>query len=454
MVSISQFRNIANYTAKYAEALGKSSILQTKAVRNANLTGLKFAPEITGLTQDTVSFSKKLINADSSLFSWAKKQPEYSLQQMKPDSVALVHMTNFFPKNGEILSTNLATKAVDGVGASRTTIHFCLNKPVVEHMMGNGWSSMDYAIILPFKDVMKNTPKSKMLGGINEDFMFQDLVKLPKGSAIVKYNPNVPSGKFLTSDAFEGIKLVESSNRKLSESADTVIKKMGFTTYDDALKKYLGATDKEIQRLTSVPESALMEQIGFVEKFGSPQKYKQQFEDSYKSAVEMFGNEPECKDLLVPVKTNLEFATIIERYYDKLKHLDEGCKTFCKKENLFSGRHAQSPWMKSEFGITAIETTEFLNNNSWGKSLKNRIISILKGAQAEIPKGKTLGFDVDKAIGIIESSETPNIAKERLAKELNIKPMAPRDENAIKDGAASFESGEDAVNFMLSILSL
>ena len=69
MVSISQFRNIANYTAKYAEALGKSSILQTKAVQNVNLTGLKFAPEITGLTQDTVSFSKKLVSADSSLFS-------------------------------------------------------------------------------------------------------------------------------------------------------------------------------------------------------------------------------------------------------------------------------------------------------------------------------------------------------------------------------------------------
>ena len=42
-----------------------------------------------------------------------------------------------------------------------------------------------------FKDVMKNTPRSKILGGINEDFMFQDLVKLPKGSVIVKYNPNI-----------------------------------------------------------------------------------------------------------------------------------------------------------------------------------------------------------------------------------------------------------------------
>ena len=49
------------------------------------------------------SFYKKLINADNSLFSWVKKQPEYSFQQMNPDAVALVHMTNFFSKNGEIL---------------------------------------------------------------------------------------------------------------------------------------------------------------------------------------------------------------------------------------------------------------------------------------------------------------------------------------------------------------
>ena len=75
---------------------------------------------------------------------------------MNPDSVALVHMTNYFPKNGEILSTNLATKAADGVGASRTTVHFCLNKPVVEHLMGSGWNTMDYAIILMIFNFIKS----------------------------------------------------------------------------------------------------------------------------------------------------------------------------------------------------------------------------------------------------------------------------------------------------------
>lgn len=441
MVRISQIKNIANYATKHTEKLGKSSVLQTKTIDN-------------GLAKDTLSFSKNIVNADCTLFNWAKKQPEFSLQQMTPDSVALVHMTNFFPKNGEILSTNLATKAIDGIGASRTTIHFSLNKPVVEHMAGLGWNTMDYAIILPFNDVMKNTPKSKILGGINEDFMFQDLVKLPKGSVIVKYNSNVPEGKFLISDAFEGIKLIESSNRKLGESADVIIKKMGFTTYDDALKKYLGASDEEIKTLTSIPESSLMEQIGLVKQFDSPKIYKQQFEDSYKSSLEMFGNEPECENMITLAKINLDFATIIERYYDKLQNLDTSCRRFCKKEKIFSGMHNQSPWMKSEFGITAIETTELLNNNSWGESLKNRILSILKDAKENIPNGKSLGYDIDKAIEIIDKSETPRIAKERLAKELNIKPMAPRgDIQKIKEDAM-LDDGEDSIDMLLSIISL
>ena len=46
MVSISQIRNVANYATKYTEALGKTSILQTKALENVNFTGLKFAPSI------------------------------------------------------------------------------------------------------------------------------------------------------------------------------------------------------------------------------------------------------------------------------------------------------------------------------------------------------------------------------------------------------------------------
>ncbi len=91
---------------------------------------------------------------------------------------------------------------------------------------------------------------------------------------------------------------------------------------------------------------------------------------------------------------------------------------------------------------------------SWSKPIKNRIISILQSAKANTPKGKSLGYDIDKAIEIAEKSETPKIAKERLAKELKIKPMAPRgDAQSLKDNEF-LQEGEDGVELMLSLLSL
>ena len=111
--------------------------------------------------------------------------------------------------------------------------------------------------------------------------------------------------------------------------------------------------------------------------------------------------------------------------------------------------------MRSEFGITAVETTELLNNNSWGISLKGGIVSILKEAQKDVPQGKSLGFDVGEAIRIIEKSDTPKNAKEQLAKELKVKLVALRESelDKIKENELS-ETGEDAVNTVLRSLSL
>ena len=39
MVSISQIRNVANYATRYAESLGKTSVLQTKALEMLVLKG-------------------------------------------------------------------------------------------------------------------------------------------------------------------------------------------------------------------------------------------------------------------------------------------------------------------------------------------------------------------------------------------------------------------------------
>lgn len=290
-----------------------------------------------------------------------------------------------------------------------------------------------------------------MLGGINEDFMFQDLVKLPKGSVIVKYNPNVPSGNFLTSDAFEGIKLVESSNRKLSQSADTVIKKMGFTTYDDALKKHLGATNEEIKNLTSVTERQLLDIVNGMKNLEEVQKYKKTYEEFYNKNKELFGNSPEYSEFIKDAQFNMKQYQIIERYFNKLKHIDDGCKNFCTKENIFFGRHMYSPWMKSELAFNYISASEVLNNNSWGKTLKERTINLLKTAKDTLPEGKGLGYDVDKVIAIIEKSENPKVAKENLAKELKIKTLGITDYKKVK-GELMYTSEEDIISSIEAFL--
>ena len=447
MVNLSQVKNFANLTSRYVKFAQRPSILQTKPI-DFNISGLKYSPITARVKEDTFACSKKLIAADDTLFDWASKKADFSFLSMNPDSIALVHMTNYFPQNGQILSTNLATKASDGIGNVRSTIHFCLNKPVVEHQMGNSWNTMDYAVILPFNETLKQTPKSKVLGGMNEDFFFQDMVKIPKGSVIVKYNSKVPEGKFLSSEAFDGILLIETSNRNVSESANTIIKKMGFTTYNDALKKHLHATDEDIKIITATPESEFT-------AIKDAKKYKKRLEESLALQTKAYGNDPEFAYLIENTKSALKRAEILERYSEKLKHIGDGCKKYCEKEKLFDGLHSQSPWLRSEIAFAGIDLIEMQNHNSWGNFLKNEIIDILKTAKTELPQGKNLGYDVDKAISIIEKSETPQIAKENLANELKLKSTKIMEmQNSKEELPFSGEELEDIIKFALESVFL
>ena len=103
----------------------------------------------------------------------------------------MVHRTKYFPEGGKILSTSAATRNAEGVAEYRPTIHFSLNKSVTEHWAGNEWNTMDYSIVLPFKETVESMPKSKVIGGIQDDFFFMNSVELPKGSIILKHNPNI-----------------------------------------------------------------------------------------------------------------------------------------------------------------------------------------------------------------------------------------------------------------------
>ena len=445
--------NIINKAIVWAKTSKNATrIIQTKTkmLDSLSLAKLKYCAD------DIYTSTKKLISFDDTLFSWAKRKTPLSMSKIDPDSIVLVHRTKYFPKNGEILSTNFATKTADGVGQARTTIHFSLNKPITEHNLGANWDKMEYSIIAPFKETVKSMPKSKVLGGLQDDFFFQDVVKLPKGSVIVKYNPDVPSQRFLISDAFDGIKLLETSDKDLNKVSNVVIKKMGYTPYDEALKNFLSATDKEMSILTSMPESQLKDQINTIVNNGGFAKTKENLKENLKLTLDMFSdnNIPMAKEYIKSAKENynknIEVMDVLEKYAKKLEAFPNSWKKYCANEKLFNGLHSQTPWFKTEISLNGIDICEKANNNSWGKDLKNIIIKSLEDAQANIPEGKSLGVDSEKLIQIIKSSKTPKDARLKIEKELKIKAMPAL--NGSEIGTETL--GEDYIKNMLEILGL
>ena len=434
---------------------GSKSLLAMKPVK-VNTCELKYIPK---LESDVIQTTKKLIKADTTLFSWAKPKPEFSMTKVNPDSLALVHMTNYYPQNGQILSINSATRASEGIGCARTTIHFALNKPVTEHMLGNGWNTMNYAIIAPFKETVQGTPKSKVIGGFQDDFFFRDAVKLPKGSVIVKYNPKINPGELLVSDAFNGIKLVETSNRHMNETVSTVIQKMGYTTYNDALRRFLGASESEIKLLTSKPEIEVRESFMQIHKSGGSDKHKKMLEERLNSTIEFFTDIIDGEKVINEHKEifseEMKWLSLYEKFSEKFGIFPKTWKKFCAKNNYINGLHSQTAWFKAEMGITGIEIADKVNDNSWGKNLKQILIRSLNESESTLPKGKSLGYDIKKITKIIDESETPKIAKERIQKELKLKPMPPRQASQeFYDNDDSSGGGEALAEFMFNFLGL
>ena len=139
-----------------------------------------------------------------------------------PDSLVLVHMTNYEPENGVLLSTR------DKIGGSRNSVHFTLNHPVREHVVS--WNHDQYAIIMPWETAVKENPKSKFKEGMPNDIYTNGSVKIPKGSIIVKYNENIPEGtiNMTDSNSIKGVKVIETSQYPHSIVPE-IIKKMGYT---------------------------------------------------------------------------------------------------------------------------------------------------------------------------------------------------------------------------------
>ena len=85
---------------------------------------------------------------DLNKLSYIKPKKMESIEQIAPDKLLLVHLTDYLPKNGKIQSDFTAK------GAPRNTVHFALNHSVVNPFGGGGakgWTEKKYTIFAPFQ---------------------------------------------------------------------------------------------------------------------------------------------------------------------------------------------------------------------------------------------------------------------------------------------------------------
>lgn len=149
-----------------------------------------------------------LKNVDPTLEKWASKfgsregqikdisysgyfHPEFSLGQpdeLEPKDLVLVHLTDTFPEDGIIRTTNFFRPEI-----LRRTIHFTLNGPVVEEQqfgVGN-WEKKKYVILIPFEKVMDRVEELST----DDTFILEDL-ELPEGSLVLAGNSvHLPSDR-------------------------------------------------------------------------------------------------------------------------------------------------------------------------------------------------------------------------------------------------------------------
>lgn len=336
-----------------------------------------------------------LLDADASLFPNATMQPKLSLDKITPESLVLVHMTDHFPKGGVIKSVKEALKNNDGTNQYRSTVHFALNKSVTEHVGGNNWNTMKYAILMPFKSTVEQTPPKNIIGGVTDDFFFMNEVKLPEGSVILKFNDKIPQGKLQVSQAVDdgqvlkGVSLVETSNPQTGDVATLLTKKMGYTSMEDVAKDALGVNDSDYKIITS-----------------DLTKLNDEERNRY------------CELSVDVGEKAMEYAQKVNTSWGD----------FAKENNYHKGLHAYSPWGRSEYVIQAVNLLGEGGNNSWqgkdylGKAVdyKQEFIKVLDESMQALPQGKELSFDANKLKTILSESNTPKDAEKSIKEKMGL----------------------------------
>lgn len=306
------------------------------------------------------------------------------LSEFAVDKAVAVHMTDFLPRDGIILSTRNSYTDKNGLRKSRDTVHFALNHAVTPNSIGFNWNKKPIGIIAPLKGIMNDNPKENIIGGAPNDFYIKKSVKLPEGTVIVRYSKRVPKGKLKvinadTIDAMKstkGIKVIETSDN-VKDITNDCIEKMGYTRLDKLYSEKVGKG-----------ESA--------------------------SAVNRM------------LKANEELKTA----WGKMAREED----FEIYQN-----HQTSPYGRSEFLIESVNILA-KNGNKWTSEIKTfnpftqedvyteinykkEFSNVIDSIKTSLPPKKELSYDIEEFRKNIEESKTPKESLKRLAETQGIKPM-------------------------------
>lgn len=291
-------------------------------------------------------------------------------QNIEPSSLALVHMTQYEPQNGIILSQRDAiTKGT--AGASRNSVHFTLNHAVNAHGLGD-WNYKNYAIIMPYESTVKSNAKGIFIEGMPNDLYTNGSVNIPEGAVIIKLNPEIEKGKFLISNYpnTNGVKLIESSEPP-HKTVKLVLEKMGFSHFN-----------------TNNNDSGMFN-----------------------------------------VKASGSKAEFIENLTQNFN----GWYNFCKTQNIKPMLHACSTNGTAELIIESIDQLAVNNrwsSNIWEHiNYKKVFTKLLTDLEKNVSNGDFTSIDISKLKEIIQSSYTPRAALSKIENELNIIPSVNRTKN-------------------------
>lgn len=389
----------------------KVATINSKYSNNTDYATLHF-----NKIKDTVHFSgkSKLIDADSPLLPGFKDNKMNDIGDFTPQKCALVHMTNYFPEYGEIRSTKNATRDENGISQCRSTIHFAINHSVNEHFLGNLWSKMPYAIILPMDKIFVNTDSKNILGGQYIDFSILGNVQLPEGSVIVRRNRNIPKGKLKVIEADENdgidknkkVLIVESSEENMQKLANSIVEKMGYSDINKLFASAVGLTEEE---------------------------------------CEIINDAQKVSDLLnTDIDRYIELSFKVGNNVEVNQKINEGWEKFAKKYKFMPYQQLFLPWHRADSLLNGILILK-LNNDSWivtpekkdnkdndeePVDYKKEFLTVLDEIEKQLPKGKNINYDLNTMRAILNESNSPSDALEKIKDRLFIIPMPIANENS------------------------